>query len=142
MPNTSKRGFASMNNEKQREIASRGGKAAHAKGTAHEWTRTEAMAAGRKGGERRGSRAQSGVLGAQRGGSILSGLAVASDTLQSLPDTLSIPSGFANNFLNEAGSSLRGDSEMQRARITDPLSYQNSLQNTKTLNTTVPTGAA
>jgi general stress protein YciG len=35
---------------KQREIASKGGKAAHQKGTAHEWTRDEARDAGRKGG--------------------------------------------------------------------------------------------
>ncbi len=44
------RGFASMDRTKQREIASRGGKAAHAKGTAHEWTSEEARDAGRKGG--------------------------------------------------------------------------------------------
>jgi uncharacterized protein len=44
------RGFASMNPAKQREIASRGGKAAHQKGAAHEWTSEEARAAGRKGG--------------------------------------------------------------------------------------------
>lgn len=45
-----KRGFASMDADKQREIASKGGKAAHAKGTAHEFTREEAVEAGRKGG--------------------------------------------------------------------------------------------
>ncbi len=45
------RGFASMETEKQKEIASKGGKAAHAKGTAHEFTREEARKAGRKGGE-------------------------------------------------------------------------------------------
>jgi len=56
MANTSKRGFASMDGEKQRLIASKGGKAAHAKGTAHEWSSEEARAAGRKGGESRGSR--------------------------------------------------------------------------------------
>ena len=44
------RGFASMDRVKQREIASKGGKAAHAKGTAHEWTSDEAREAGRKGG--------------------------------------------------------------------------------------------
>jgi len=44
------RGFASMERSKQREIASKGGKAAHRKGAAHEWTREEAQAAGRKGG--------------------------------------------------------------------------------------------
>ncbi len=44
------RGFASMDRGKQKEIASRGGKAAHQKGTAHEWTSEEARQAGRKGG--------------------------------------------------------------------------------------------
>lgn len=46
-----RRGFASMTPEKQREIASKGGRAAHAKGTAHEWTSEEARNAGRKGGQ-------------------------------------------------------------------------------------------
>jgi len=46
-----RRGFASMSPEKQREIASKGGRAAHAKGTAHEWTSEEARVAGRKGGQ-------------------------------------------------------------------------------------------
>jgi hypothetical protein len=40
-----------MSPEKQREIASKGGRAAHEKGTAHEWTAEEARAAGRKGGQ-------------------------------------------------------------------------------------------
>ncbi len=40
-----------MSPEKQKEIASKGGRAAHAKGTAHEWTSDEARAAGRKGGQ-------------------------------------------------------------------------------------------
>jgi general stress protein YciG len=44
------RGFASMDRSRQRDIASKGGKAAHQKGTAHEWTSDEARAAGRKGG--------------------------------------------------------------------------------------------
>lgn len=45
------RGFAGMDEARQREIASKGGKAAHAKGTAHEFTPDEARRAGRKGGE-------------------------------------------------------------------------------------------
>lgn len=49
--NTSNRGFGSMDENKQREIASKGGKAAHEKGTAHEFTSEEAREAGRKGGE-------------------------------------------------------------------------------------------
>ncbi len=46
----SNRGFASMDRSKQREIASKGGRAAHQKGTAHEFDSSEARAAGRKGG--------------------------------------------------------------------------------------------
>lgn len=53
--NTSNRGFASMDEDKQREIASKGGKAAHEKGTAHEFTSEEAREAGRRGGQSRGN---------------------------------------------------------------------------------------
>ena len=45
------RGFASMDEDKQREIASKGGHAAHEKGTAHEFDSEEAREAGKKGGE-------------------------------------------------------------------------------------------
>jgi general stress protein YciG len=45
------RGFAAMDQAKQREIASRGGRAAHQRGTAHQFTVEEAAAAGRKGGQ-------------------------------------------------------------------------------------------
>ena len=51
MAGAKRRGFASMSEAKQREIASMGGKAAHEKGTAHEFTTDEAREAGRKGGE-------------------------------------------------------------------------------------------
>jgi general stress protein YciG len=44
------RGFASMDHERRREIARKGGRAAHEKGTAHEWTSEEAREAGRRGG--------------------------------------------------------------------------------------------
>jgi general stress protein YciG len=60
------RGFASMDRNKQREIASKGGKAAHQKGTAHEWTSEEAREAGRKGGmasHRRKQQQQGGESG-------------------------------------------------------------------------------
>src|SRR5947207_5468651 len=46
-----RRGFASMSPEKQREIGSKGGRAADEKGTAHEWSAEEARSAGRKGGQ-------------------------------------------------------------------------------------------
>jgi uncharacterized protein len=64
-----RRGFASMSPEKQREIASKGGRAAHQKGTAHEWTSEEARSAGRKGGQiSRGGRGRL-VEGATEGAS-------------------------------------------------------------------------
>ena len=67
---TEDRGFASMDPEKQREIARKGGRAAHEKGTAHEWTPTEARTAGRKGGitshqRRRERNGQPGELAAE-----------------------------------------------------------------------------
>jgi len=89
MANTSKRGFASMDNDKQRLIASKGGKAAHAKGTAHEWSSDEARAAGRKGGESRGSRN-----------------VVDSRMIENAANAVSAVASGAS-FLNEAGSSLR-----------------------------------
>lgn len=45
------KGFGSMGPEQKREIASKGGKAAHKAGTAHKWTSEEAQEAGRKGGK-------------------------------------------------------------------------------------------
>lgn len=54
----SRRGFASMDPGRRRQIASKGGRAAHAKGTAHEFTSEEAREAGRAGGRAR-SRNQS-----------------------------------------------------------------------------------
>ena len=51
MADNDKRGFASMDDDKQREIASKGGRAAHESGNANEFTSEEAREAGRKGGE-------------------------------------------------------------------------------------------
>jgi hypothetical protein len=67
------RGFASMDRNKQREIASKGGKAAHQKGTAHEWTSEEAREAGRKGGmashrRKQEQQDQPGVVGEETSG--------------------------------------------------------------------------
>jgi len=75
------RGFASMDRSKQREIASKGGKAAHQKGTAHEWTSEEAREAGRKGGmashrrkqEQQGGGSSSGQGGDSGGGDQMTG---------------------------------------------------------------------
>ncbi|HVF97723.1 MAG TPA: KGG domain-containing protein [Flavisolibacter sp.] len=55
----SRRGFAAMSGERQREIASLGGRAAHVQGVAHEWTRQEAAAAGQKGGRASGTKRRS-----------------------------------------------------------------------------------
>lgn len=67
---TRKRGFASMDREKQREIARKGGRAAHEKGSAHEFSPDEAREAGRKGGERvSADRARMAEIG-RRGGLI------------------------------------------------------------------------
>ncbi|MGE3959695.1 MAG: KGG domain-containing protein [Vicinamibacterales bacterium] len=70
------RGFASMDRSKQREIASKGGKAAHQKGTAHEWTSEEAREAGRKGGmasHRRKQEQQGGGAASSSGGGNIPG---------------------------------------------------------------------
>jgi general stress protein YciG len=61
--NGRRRGFASMSPQKQREIASKGGRAAHEKGAAHEWTVDEARTAGRKGGYARHRRRSVVALG-------------------------------------------------------------------------------
>ena len=71
------RGFAGMDQTKQREIAAKGGRAAHEKGTAHEFTPEEAREAGRKGGEAvsrdRAHMAQIGREGGLARGSNLNG---------------------------------------------------------------------
>lgn len=52
-PKKAFRGFAAMNSEKQKEIARKGGRAAHEQGVAHQWTSQEAREAGKKGGQSR-----------------------------------------------------------------------------------------
>lgn len=60
---TSKKGFASLSPERRREIASKGGRAAHAYGTAHKWKpgSEEAREAGRLGGQSRSILKQKGA---------------------------------------------------------------------------------
>lgn len=71
---TKRRGFACMEKEKQRGIASKGGRAAHAKGTAHEFDSEEARIAGRKGGlsvsQNRAHMAEIGRQGGQSRGAV------------------------------------------------------------------------
>ena len=62
------RGFASMDRDKQREIASKGGKAAHEYGGSHEWTKEEASEAGRKGGLASADRRRKARLAAEAEG--------------------------------------------------------------------------
>lgn len=65
---SSNRGFAAMDPEQQREIASEGGRAAHRSGNAHEFTSEEAREAGRKGGEASGGGNRGGNQGGNQGG--------------------------------------------------------------------------
>jgi general stress protein YciG len=65
----SNRGFASMDPQRQREIASEGGRAAHEKGTAHEFTSEEAREAGRKGGMARSANRRNAMNQSNSGGS-------------------------------------------------------------------------
>jgi general stress protein YciG len=86
------RGFASMDRAKQREIASKGGKAAHQKGTAHEWTSEEARDAGRKGG----------IASHQRRREQMGGPGSEADDTQ--------PSGASESMRNSSSESMRGSS--------------------------------
>jgi general stress protein YciG len=65
----SNRGFASMDPQRQREIASEGGRAAHEKGTAHEFTSEEAREAGRKGGMARSANRRNALMNQSSSGS-------------------------------------------------------------------------
>ena len=86
----SARGFASMDQSKQKEIASKGGRAAHAKGTAHEFDSSEARAAGRKGGmavsRNREHMAAIGRRGGEARGQRARQVAQAGASLRSGPD--------------------------------------------------------
>ena len=85
------RGFASMDRTKQRDIASKGGKAAHQKGTAHEWTSEEARDAGRKGGiashQRRREQGGGNAAGTEQGRGLSPDDAGAPEAIPSLPST-------------------------------------------------------
>ena len=95
------RGFASMDRAKQRDIASKGGKAAHQKGTAHEWTSEEARDAGRKGGIASHQRRRE-----QTGGQV-DDTAVAQDRTES-------SSSSSDSFSSERGSSAEPSMPSER----------------------------
>ena len=97
----SKRGFASMDRARQREIARLGGRAAHQRGTAHEFTREEAREAGRKGGvtvsQDREHMAKIGRRGGERRSARLSSLRTpdttpGTATTSNMADTVETPS--------------------------------------------------
>jgi uncharacterized protein len=122
MANTSKRGFASMDRTKQREIASKGGKAAHAKGTAHEFTSDEARVAGRKGGEAVSrDRAHMSAIG-REGGHSRGARARASQTGNDTSDFASSSQSQAferpaNNEKSDFESSNRGNQQRSNERL-------------------------
>jgi uncharacterized protein len=128
---TSKRGFASMDPSKQREIASKGGRAAHAKGTAHEFTSDEARVAGRKGGEAvsrdrahmaaigregghsRGARARAAAgtaaaVGAAAGAAIAGAAAYVSRERHSNENATDTPSSGSQPFVRQANEERSG----------------------------------
>jgi general stress protein YciG len=106
-----------MDRAKQREIASKGGKAAHQKGTAHEWTSEEARDAGRKGGiashqRRRGQTGGQSVEGAvamDRSGSMGWSSDSSSSSSGSSPDSYSSERGSSRDEPSMPMSSERDD---------------------------------
>ena len=90
------RGFASMDRAKQREIASKGGKAAHQKGTAHEWTSEEARDAGRKGG----------IASHQRRREQMGGPNAEADDTQALGSNESMRNSSSSEFSSSSSSSM------------------------------------
>src|SRR5690348_4673776 len=117
----SKRGFASMDPSRQREIASKGGRAAHAKGTAHEWSSDEARVAGQKGGVavsrdrahmaaigREGGESRSRASRAAREGGPEIGMNGGSSGDREMARPISREIGGASGGLNAGGSNLGG----------------------------------
>jgi hypothetical protein len=88
-------GFASMDQRKQREIARKGGTAAHRKGTAHEFTTEEARYAGRKGGQQvsanRSHMIEIGRLGGRRSAESRRNRASGIQPHESVEVTTSVP---------------------------------------------------
>ena len=108
---TSKRGFASMDPTKQREIASKGGRAAHAKGTAHEFTSDEARVAGRKGGEAVSrDRAHMATIGREGGHSRgARARAAATSGLNTNPNNMDVAQGTGSQpFVRQANEERSG----------------------------------
>ena len=103
-----------MDRAKQREIASKGGKAAHQKGTAHEWTSEEARNAGRKGGIASHARRRE-LLQQQEPGAATSGEggSTADDTRASASDD-SVAETMGNSRSGDLSSENRGNENFPR----------------------------
>ena len=117
MTGKSRRGFASMDPARQREIASKGGRAAHEKGTAHEWSSDEAREAGRKGGVTVSrDRAHMAAIG-REGGESRS--AAARQARQSRVSEREVPMSISRDGMSDgrgqAPRADRGRSEVRRA---------------------------
>src|SRR5437016_1740626 len=106
---TRNRGFASMDAHRQKEIARKGGRAAHEKGTAHEFTSDEARAAGRKGGERVSANRRHMAEIGRLGGRSSAGRRAARSTEEDAPD-------------QGRESSIPGADEMMQPASTSPAS--------------------
>lgn len=135
MANTSKRGFASMDPSKQKEIASKGGRAAHAKGTAHEFTSDEARVAGRKGGEAVSrDRAHMSAIGREGGhsrGRVRQNSDVSGGSDLTAPDSGERPSFIGQERANDRGTMPEGDrgaarNDRERNEVSQPRSDANS----------------
>lgn len=107
----SNRGFASMDPSKQREIASKGGRAAHAKGTAHEFDSGEAREAGRKGGQAVSRNREHMAMIGRKGGEAR-GAKNAARLAQQGMQAPGASRGAAQNSGAQATSGLRGDRQV------------------------------
>src|SRR6476659_1315369 len=103
------RGFASMDKEKQRMIASKGGRAAHEKGTAHEFNSSEASMAAKKGHER--GTAHEFTPEEARVAGRKGGLARSMNRTRGDGDNGESDSSSSNSFHNPAESSSMSDSQ-------------------------------
>ncbi len=114
-----KRGFANMDPDKQREIARRGGRAAHEKGSAHEFSSDEARDAGRKGGERvSADRGRMEEIG-RRGGLISAARRAAKSRIQPSQQTIEIAS--ATKFIKINSEDGAGNIILESTAV-DPVS--------------------
>ena len=118
MTGKSRRGFASMDPARQREIASKGGRAAHEKGTAHEWSSDEAREAGRKGGVTVSrDRAHMAAIG-REGGESRS--AAARQARQARVSEREVPMSVSREGMSDGrGQSRSGDRSRSDSRFAD-----------------------